>query len=83
MRRSALQKGLGWLSEHFGYDNPNRRQGTPAATAGATKGAAATRTRRPGLDVLFSPERDGRPAPEGVTASVTRLLGKPPVTPVD
>jgi hypothetical protein len=71
MRRSALVKGLGRLSAHFGDSKPDRRQGTPAAPSGA---AAPPRTVR-GLPVMFSPETDDRPEAADVTEAVTRLRG--------
>jgi hypothetical protein len=67
LRRLALQKGLGWLVVSFGYDKPDRRQGTPASPK-----TAAARNRRPGLEVYFN-EQDGRPDPADVAEAVARL----------
>lgn len=75
-RRTALKKGLGWLSVHFGYEKPVRRpQDRPCGPQASPHGAR--RVRR-GLDIIFGPERDGRPAAEAVSAATDRLLGKSP-----
>jgi hypothetical protein len=76
MRRTALKKGLGLLAAHFGYDRPDRRQSAPAASYGAAaNGTVATSTRKPrrGLDVMFSPETEGRPDAADVAEAVDRL----------
>ena len=77
--QSPLQKGLEALAQHFGYDKGDRRQGPPAAPSEA---AATTRTRRPGLEVVFHPQgAEGRPDPADVTEAVAslRVRAKPPL----
>jgi len=80
MRRAALQKGLGWLSQHFGYDKADRHRDNPHPGSTAAPQATSYGTRRAGrrLDILFSPERDGRPSDAAVSDATGRLLGKPP-----
>jgi len=89
--RAAFQAGLRALAEHLGYDKRERRQAGPPAPAeppqhlaAADVLAAAERRsvrRGKGLDVVFSPDRDGRDESDVVDQSVNNLMRRSKLPP--
>jgi hypothetical protein len=81
MRVKALKTGLAALAKHFGFDKLDESDrsdetSSSAAKAHQTNGRAHAPGR--GLEILFNPQRDGRPADRDVVAATARLLGKSP-----